>query len=85
MCKGNTPNNERCPQAKGYNIKYEEKLMTATYCKILSKSTFQELCSNSFYKAFLQEAISEPEEKLWREASRRRTDPSKPFSSKCII
>lgn len=61
--------------------------MTAIHLRALRTSTFQVLYNNSFYKgAFLAEAISWLEEKLWKDASRRRrTDPSTPFSFKCII
>lgn len=62
-----------------YNIKYDEELTTAT-------STSQVLYNNSFYKgAFLQKAISWLEEKIWRDASKRRTDPATLFLLRALF
>ena len=54
---------------------------TTTYLKILRISTLWVLQNNSFYPgAFLQKAILCMEGKLWRNASKGRSDPSEPLS-----
>ena len=54
---------------------------TTTYLKILRISTLMVLQNNSFYTgAFLQKAVLWMEGKLWRNASKGRSDPSEPLS-----